>query len=112
MADPIMVHKVTLPGGRVVILKDIEIRDEENAAKLAAKKAGESALGMSYLLNIELLKILILEIDGVKLTAIDREQIDKKLKYQEIVSLRKVVQSLAGESQAEPTVEFIASGGQ
>jgi hypothetical protein len=112
MSDPVMVHKITLPTGKVVLLKDIEMRDEEFAARAAAKKSGDSAMGMGYAMHNELLKVLIVEVDGKKLSASDKEQLGKFLSYKEFVMVRKVLEKLMGETEAEPTVEFVTGGQQ
>lgn len=107
-----MVNKVTLSTGRVVILKELEMRDDENATLLAAKKAGDSPLAFSIFMLTELTKILVLEIDGKKLTAQDKLQIDKTLSRQEFQEVRQVVGKLMGDPSTLPTIEAVASGQQ
>lgn len=104
------VHKVTLSTKKVVLFKEIELRDEELAAKAASKSAGDSPTGMGYGLMNELVKNLIVEIDGKKLTGNERAQIGTLLTYQEFKQCRKYVEKLVGEDQAEPQVEFVSSG--
>ena len=108
--EPIAVHKVTLTSKKVVLLRDIELRDEENAAKLSGKKAGDSAITMGYGMLNELVKILIISIDGKEVGALERERLDKILGYRDFVQLRKTVEKMMGEAAAEPTVEFVSSG--
>lgn len=113
--NTIMVHKITLPTGKTVIIKDVDIGDEEMAAKIAMKNGGDSGAGAGYFLVNELTKMLILEIDGKKLSGTDKTMIKRFLSYQEFTLVRNAVGKLmTGEETAQPTIttEFVTSGKQ
>ena len=104
-----MVHKVTLGSGKVVMIQDMQIKHEELAAKAVAKAAGENPALMAMLMQNEIIKMLIVSIDGKQITALDREQLSKMLTYGDFVQLRKVVAKLMGGDEADPKIELVSS---
>jgi tRNA threonylcarbamoyladenosine modification (KEOPS) complex Cgi121 subunit len=107
-----LVHKVTLSTGKVVLLREIELKDEEIAAKNIGKKAGDSEIAAGLMMATEMLKLIIVKVDDKVLSATDRLSFNGILTYPEIVQARRVVQKLMGEMGAEPTVELEISGQQ
>lgn len=109
------VHKVTLSTKKVVLIKDIELRDEELAAQAAAKKAGQNGnmVAVGYGMQNELLRLLIQEVDGKKISPTERELLGSKesvLTYREFAQVRKFLEKLMGEEVAEPQSEYVVSG--
>lgn len=105
-----LVHKVTLSSGKIVHLRPMKMRIEELAAQAAASKAGDNTSMLSYFMQAEILKQLLVDLDGKKLSGSDVEQLDKLFSYGDIAELRKVVAQLMGESKASPQVEIVNSG--
>jgi 3,4-dihydroxy-2-butanone 4-phosphate synthase len=108
----VAVHKVTLKTGKIVIVKDLDMRDEENATLIASKKAVDQPMAFSIFFLNELTKLLILEIDTVKITANDKLQIERLLTRAEFNQVRQAVGSLMGEDQALPQIETEVTGAQ
>ena len=105
------VHKVTLSSGKVVYLKDMEIGIEEQAAKLAASKAGDNATLLSFYMQQELPKLLIMKIDDKILTPQDKELLKKHLTYRETKEVMKAIAMVMGGEIQDPKLEIV-SGGQ
>jgi hypothetical protein len=110
------VHKVTLSSGKVVLLRDMKIAHQELAAEAVARKAGESALLMGTLMQTELLRLLIVQVDGRKPTATELLKLDEVFKYKEYTELMKVMRQIMGEDDASggkgflPQIEHVISG--
>lgn len=104
------VHKITLPSGKVVLVREIELADEEQAAKSVK---GQSEVGVGLGLLTELTRLLVVEVSGQKVGPTDRLQLGNPkslLPYKEFVMVRRVVEKLMGEAGAEPAIEFGVSG--
>lgn len=102
----ILVHKVTLSSGKVVLLKDLELSDEELASQLAAQRAGENTTSYGYALLNELAKMLILKINDKEYKGASRSMAYKELSYQEFAQLRGVVGQLMGGKSEAPKLEI------
>lgn len=109
----INVHKVILGTQKVVLLRDIRIRDQEIAAKAVGSRAGDNSLAMATMMQKELLKLLIVEIDGKKIAPNLLEDLDALFTFQEYMQLAKVVAKLMGDEGelGNFKVELVASGG-
>lgn len=108
----IAVHKVIFPkSGKVVLVREMTMQDEEIAATQAAKKAGDNALLMGYHLVRELMKILIVQINDKELTAVEKESlVPKHLTRGEYGKIREVIEKLQGEDLGECQIEFVPTG--
>jgi len=119
MAQAQMVHKVTLSSGKVVLLKEMQMKYEEMATQIASSKAGDNLNMTAYYMQAELLKLLIAgysktkEADPKPVSANEMEDLNSLFSYQDISQLRKVVAKLLGEDSAkEPEIETISFGVQ
>lgn len=107
------VIKITLSTGKVVLIRESDLKDEEIATKNAGKRAGENMMAMGMFFITELTKLLIVEIDGQEPTATERlSLIPKLLTTKEFKQVRKVVGQLEGEDTAEPQIDFELTGQQ
>jgi len=109
------VTKVTLSSGRVLFLSEMDQNKEELALKTAESKGASTEITIGYMMQTELLKLLICGVQEQgqqkKLTGTEVEMLYKELKYPEVVELRKVVQKISGEVQsAEPQIELVTGG--
>lgn len=101
------VVKVTI-GENVFMLREPKISDTRLAAKVVGKKAS-SQMEMGVMLQEELLKLLLVEKNGQKLSDNEKMNLDNLITYAEYVLLVKVVERLAGGNEAagEPELEFV-----
>ena len=93
------VHKVTLSTGRVVLVDDLTVGKESLAMRVAASRPDipkDNAFLLALEAQAELLKMLIIEIDGKKPSKIELERIDKLFSYREYKELESVVVQLRG----------------
>lgn len=106
------VTKFTLSSGKEIFLKEPTVGDTETAAKVAGKKAGpDNQVYLGVILQKEMLKILLVAVDGKQLSLSDKEQIDKLLSYKEYNQALKAVQMvLADEGNESLTPEFTTIG--
>lgn len=106
------VVKVTLATGKIVLLQEMKLKFEDLAIQAVGDKAGKNELLSGKMMQDELMKILIVEIDGERPKAVDREDLSKLLTYTEITSLRKVMQKMMGDG-GDPKLETVSySGGK
>jgi len=106
MIDKELVHKVTLSSNKEVILRDFKIKHQEMAMQNVAKKAGDSALLMGGLLQSELLRLLIVQIDGKPVRGIELENLDNLFSYQEYMQLLMVMKKLMGTEDNDELGKF------
>ncbi len=71
-----MEYKCTLDSGKIVVLRDVKISDKNMAAQAAAVRAGGDGTMLEAFLQDEILKLIILEIDGKKVKQSALEDLD------------------------------------
>lgn len=104
--------KVTLSTKKVVLVRKMEISDYEQACEAAGMKYN-SEFGQKAGISKELLKNLLVDIDGKKVSALQKEKLDDLLEIQEYMELMEVVNKTTGigEKKAQkPTVEVVSIG--
>lgn len=107
------VHKVTLSSGKVVILDEYKIKHQKMAAKAAALHAGDNLNVLAMYMGDELLKLLVLEIDGKVPEKSKLEDLDAFFTPAEYQELMKVVKEISGVGGEIPVPKFeIVSYGQ
>lgn len=107
-----MVHKVTLGSGKVVLLRDIKIKHYELAMKAAGHKAGKNELLAGFSSSCELLKMLIVQIDGKDVSKSGVEDLDALFSASEFRQLSKFLDKLQqaeGEDE-DPKSEVVSFG--
>jgi hypothetical protein len=106
-----LVHKVTLSTGKVVLLKPMKIKYQNLAIQAVGKKAGDNQNLAGALIQTELLKILITQVDGKPLNPKEMEDLDSVFDYNEYQQLLKVLNKLAGgEHEGELVTETVSIG--
>lgn len=107
-----MVNKVTLSTGKVVLLREMKIKHQEQAAQLAAPKAGDNTTLLTLHMQKELLKLLIVQIDGSTPKQNSLENLDDIFTMQEYGQLLKVLRKILGEEadMGNFQLEVVSSG--
>lgn len=108
------VFKVVLKSGKEVLLREPSINDGEMAAQLAAPRAGDNPFLLQMFAQKELLKLLLVSVDGKKITAKDAEGINEMFNPGEYGTLLKVLNKVGGGDEAGkdqlPGIELVTSG--
>jgi len=113
MAKKQQVCKVILSTKKVVILRELKIADTELAAQAVSTRAGDNPMLMQLFMQKELVKMLLLEIDGKKPSEKEKEDLDSLLTVKEYSQVTKVVSKVAGlddKGEAEPQLELANIG--
>lgn len=105
--------KATLSGGKVVLLREMKIKYQNLALQAIGNKAKDNQLLAGSLMVQELIKILIIDIDGKKPSSQELEKLDEVFTYKQIQQLQVVVGKLMGgeDDLGELTTEFVLTGG-
>lgn len=109
----ISVAKFTLKTGKTIYLREPQIGDTEEAAKIAGKKAGsDNQVYLGTLLQKEMLKILLVQIGDKQLSLHDKEKIDTLLTYKEYNQAMKAVKMVLEDDEGNDlsTPEFTTIG--
>jgi hypothetical protein len=107
-----MVSKVTLSTGKVVLLREMKIKHQELAAMAAAPKAQDNNVILALHMQKELLKILIVQINGQDVKPSQLENLDDVFSMNEYGQLLRVVAQLRGDEadMGKFQVETVSSG--
>ena len=95
----IELHEFELDTGKVFAFRAPLIADYELAMQAACRTAGDNALMMSYHTQKELMKALLVEIDGHKLSSIEKESLNSLITTDEYLGLQEVVGQFMGKSK-------------
>lgn len=91
------VSKVTLSTGKVVLIREPKIKDQELATRAAsATVKGDNAFNMGMAMQKEMLKLLIVKVNETSPKATELEDLDGLFSYSEYMQLIKVVGKVAG----------------
>lgn len=107
------VFKVTLSSKKVVLMRELKIKHQELAAMAASPKADGNNSLFVMLMQKELLKQLIVQIDGKPVKPISLENLDDLFTFSEYSQLSQVLNKLAGgdEGVGKFQIEVVTSGG-
>lgn len=98
--NQINLMKFTLSSGKVVHLREPLIADTETAAQSAGNQSkGDNQLHMGMILQKELLKLLLVKVDGKTLSMTDKQVLDKVFKFKEYSEVLKAVKMVLGEDE-------------
>lgn len=101
-------YQLTLETGKLVVFREAKIKDETMATQLAASKAeGTSAMQLGPHLIIEMVKLLLVSIDGKTLTSKDKESLDNLFTHQEWQQIKTFITDLIGGDTKAPKLEMI-----
>jgi hypothetical protein len=105
------VVKVTLSSGKVVILKKMLIKHQEQAALLVGDRANDNGVVFSMLMQKELLKLLLHSVNGVELKDADKQVLDDHFDIEEYYQISGVIGKLTGnDNKGKPILEVVKSG--
>ena len=104
------VVKVTLSSGKVVLLREMKMKYQTLAIKAVGSKAGDNTALLGLLSQQEVLKQLIVQIDGKTMTAKTMESLDELFSYQDIVQLMNVLGKISGGDMGEIQTENVIIG--
>lgn len=91
------VHKITLSSGKVVLLRDPKIKDQELATRAAsALVKGDNAFAFGMAMQKEMLKLLLAQVGDKKPTATEAEDLDGLFTFGEYTQCLKAVAKIAG----------------
>ena len=109
----IFVTKATLSTGKIVLLREPKIRDQELATRSAASKSNsDNALVVATNIQKEMLKALIVDVAGAKPSPAQLEDLDSLFSYREYLELSSVINQLAGgDSEKKSTTELVKTSG-
>src|SRR3990172_8270304 len=95
------VYKVMLPSKKVVLLREMKVRYEDLALQTVGRTAGKNEMLAHKKVGDEMLKLLIVQVDGKKPTSVELEKMDDMFDYRDISSLRAVVKKICGVEEGE-----------
>ena len=99
MGDELNLHEFELEGGKTVKLRTMQIRDWDQAAKCASRDSSGDQFVFGIRLQQELMKILLVEVDGKSLTMMQKESLDSLFTVNEYLALQDEVQALMGKTK-------------
>lgn len=102
--------KFVLSSKKVIYLREPKIGDLETASQIAGKKASENQAYLSILLQKELLKTLLIQVDDKKLSLSEKENLDKLFNFSEYQQAVKAVSMVTATEGNELTAEFVNAG--
>ena len=107
-----MVHKVTLSSAKEVLLREFKIKHQRLAAQAAAGKAGDNPTVLGVIMAEEILKLLLVQIDGKPVETVKLEDLDSLFSYTDYNQLTQVIGSLMGGEVDAPKTEVVSYGPQ
>lgn len=107
------VHKITLSTGKVVLLREMKIKYQELAIKAVGNKAGDNQMLFASMVQKELLKILIFQINESKVGDIELADLDKVFSFGEFSQVNRAVEKVVGgDGAGEFQTETVVAGKQ
>lgn len=102
-------YKITLKSKKVAVFREPEIQDEATATSLAANKAdGSNAYALMPHLLVEMAKLLLVSVDGKKLGAKDKENLQGLFSYQDWQEVKAFIGELIGQGAESPKLEMVS----
>lgn len=98
--------KLTLKSGKEIVIREMNLADQRAAAKNIGSVANEAE--MQIAMQQELLKLILVSIDGKTLKGQEKENLSNVLSWQEYNSVLTVVQDMLG-NEERPKVEMVTS---
>lgn len=105
--------KVTLSGNKVVMLRPMKMKYQNLALQSIGSKAKDNQMLAGSLMLQELMKILIINIDGNKVSPAQLENLDDVFSYKQLQQLQSVVGKIMGGDEdvtGELTTEYVSIG--
>lgn len=103
--------KITLSSSKVVLIREPKIRDQEMSMQIAATRSKDNTILMVTQSQKELLKLILLQIDGKSITKQEVERLDDLFTLAEYNQVMQVVGKVSGGADmGECQIEHEISG--
>jgi hypothetical protein len=103
---------ITLDTGKRIGFRELKIRDMNMAAKAAARESSDNQFVFQMSLQQELLKNLMVSIDGKTLSGNEKENLDEILSPSEYMAANEFMGQLVGKAKVTATEMQKHSGAQ
>jgi hypothetical protein len=101
-----MQYELILTTGKKVIVREPKIKDQDLAASAVAGKAGENSMSFAMHVQTEVIKQLIISVDGKVLSGQDKEKLDNHFSFQEYSELQLGIKDILGEVK-KPQISLV-----
>jgi len=105
-----MNYEMVLSTGKKVEVREPEIKDQDMAAQLVAVKSGDNAMSFAMMLQSEIIKMLIISVNGKILSGLEKDQLDQVFTYQEYGELQMGIKDILGEVK-KPQINLVKISG-
>lgn len=107
-----MVSKVTLGTGKIVLMREFKLKHQELAIKSVGKRAGDNQALLSMMVQKEIVKMLICNINDKDVSHKDLEDLDSVFTFREYQQVLKFLemQMGGGEEEVSPNFEVVSFG--
>lgn len=105
-----MEMKCTLVSGKIVVLRDLMIKDKNTAAQSASVRSGGDAKLLEAFIQDEILKLLVVSIDGKDVKKSALEDLDSVFSFVEYQQLLMQIGEMIGMGKL-PAVELMSNTG-
>lgn len=113
MAAENIAVKVKLSTGKECLLREYRIKHSNLAVAAAAARSGENQMVFANNMAQELIKILIIQVNGKNISAVEAEDLDSLFTAAEYSQLQRVLKKMMGDDEVGKfQVEMVTSGGQ
>lgn len=106
-----MNYELKLTNGKKVIVREPSIKDQDLAAELVSSRAGDNAMAFAMMLQTEIMKMLIVSVNGKTLSGVEKDQLDKVFDYAEYSEVQMGVKEILGEVK-KPQISIIKESGK
>ena len=106
-----MNYEFKLSSGKKVVVREPAIRDQDLAAEIVSSRAGDNAMAFAMLLQSEIMKMLIVSVNGKVLSGIEKDQLDKSFEYAEYTELQMGIKEILGEVK-KPQISIVKESGK
>lgn len=106
-----MHYEMELSTGKKVVVREPEVGDEEKAAQAVGERAGSSNQAFAVLAQVEIVKQLVISVNGQTLSLKDKHDLKAHLNYAEYNELVAGVTELLGKPK-KPKMTMLPSSGK
>jgi len=102
-------YKIELSTDKVVVVREFKIAHKNLAAK-AAGQSGVTGAALEALLQDEMLKLILVSVDGRKVGEVERENLDNVFSFAEYQELLQPIAEMCGANQVKKPKVTILTG--